>query len=384
MKKIILQSLIVFFSFLFIIRVDVFADNNLQISAKTYVLIEKDTKKILHSKDEHTKMPMASTTKIMTTILALESKDLDTPFKVEEKWVKVEGSSMGLLPGDTVTMLDLCYGMMLASGNDAANVVAYKLAGDIKNFAKLMNDKAKEIGMKNTNFVTPSGLDDKDHYSTAYDMALLARYALNNQLFKEICSTQKKQLSYGNPPYDRWLSNHNKLLKTYEGCIGVKTGFTKKSGRCLVSAVQKDNTTLIAVTLNAPNDWQDHTRLYNYGFKNIKVSEYKINEDEISLNVVGANEKNLLAKPKTQVYNTILDENEKNNIKTKIYCDKFLYAPIKKDDVVGKISIIYNDTILSEIDLIATKDIEYKSKLDIIIEDKNWLQKLVDKIKTLV
>lgn len=373
-----------FFSFLFIIRVDVFADNNLQISAKTYVLIEKDTKKILHSKDEHTKMPMASTTKIMTTILALESKDLDTPFKVEEKWVKVEGSSMGLLPGDTVTMLDLCYGMMLASGNDAANVVAYKLAGDIKNFAKLMNDKAKEIGMKNTNFVTPSGLDDKDHYSTAYDMALLARYALNNQLFKEICSTQKKQLSYGNPPYDRWLSNHNKLLKTYEGCIGVKTGFTKKSGRCLVSAVQKDNTTLIAVTLNAPNDWQDHTRLYNYGFKNIKVSEYKINEDEISLNVVGANEKNLLAKPKTQVYNTILDENEKNNIKTKIYCDKFLYAPIKKDDVVGKISIIYNDTILSEIDLIATKDIEYKSKLDIIIEDKNWLQKLVDKIKTLV
>lgn len=354
---------------------------NMDISAKSYILIEKDTKNIIASSNENEKLPMASTTKIMTTILALESGNLNEHFKVEEDWVKVEGSSMGLLGGDTVTMLDLCYGMMLPSGNDSANVVAMKLAGSLENFATMMNEKAKEIGMKNTNFTNPSGLYNEKHYSTAFDMAILTRYALNNPKFKEICSTDKKQLEFGNPPYKRTLTNHNRLLKSYDNCIGVKTGFTKKAGRCLVSAVEKDGITLIAVTLNAPNDWKDHTKLFDFGFDNINTKEYYLKTEDIYLDVVGGKNKKVKTEPRVSEIKTILNNQQINNIHEKIIVDKFLYAPVKKGDIVGKLQLVYKDNIIKEIDLLSKENIDYKSKVEVISEDKNWLQKLIQPIK---
>ncbi len=382
LKRFLFKGVIVFLCFIIIpITTIKVSANNLEISAKSYILMDKDSKTILASYNENEKLPMASTTKIMTTILALESQNIDEPFTVPEDWLKVEGSSMGLLPGDTVTMRDLCYGMMLPSGNDSANVVAMKLAGSLEKFAVMMNNKAKQIGMKNTNFVTPSGLHDDNHYSTAYDMALLTRYALNNPEFKEICSTDKKQLEFGNPPYKRWLSNHNKLLKSYEGCIGVKTGFTKKAGRCLVSAVEKDDVTLIAVTLNAPNDWQDHTRLFDFGFDNISIKEYYLKTEDISLDVVGGKSNKVKAVPKNMKYKSILDDQQIMNIQEKIVANKFLYAPIKKGDTVGKLQLVYKDEVIKEIDLISDEDIQYKNKLDVIAQDKNWLQKLTNTVK---
>ena len=184
----------------------------LSVSAGGAVIINGQSGEILWEQNCRKELSMASTTKIMTALLLCESGELDREITVTEEMVTVEGSSMGLLPGDKVTYRGLLYGMMLASGNDAANTVAIALGGDAATFSEMMNAKAAEIGMKNTNFVTPSGLDSASHYSTAYDMALLARYALENADFREACSSQYATLFYGNPPYRRTLKNHNKLL----------------------------------------------------------------------------------------------------------------------------------------------------------------------------
>ncbi|MDE5649196.1 MAG: D-alanyl-D-alanine carboxypeptidase, partial [Oscillospiraceae bacterium] len=260
-----------------------------EVSAKACVLIEEKTGKILFEKNSSEKLPMASTTKIMTTLLCLESGGLDDSFVVDSEAIKVEGSSMGLTEGDVVTKRDLCYGMMLPSGNDAANATAVKLGGSIENFAKMMNERAEEIGMTRTCFVTPSGLEGDGHGASAYDMALLAREALRNPDFVEICSQKKAKVEFGNPPYERWLTNTNKLLDMYEGVKGVKTGFTDEAGRCLVSACERDGISLVCVTLNDKNDWQDHINMYDYGYSVLQPLE--LNCDEIfAVPVVGGTE----------------------------------------------------------------------------------------------
>ncbi len=243
----------------------------LSVSATAAVLMNGDTGEILWSKNPEERLPMASTTKIMTALLLAEQPDLSVTLTVTEEMATVEGSSMGLLPGDTVSYHDLLYGMLLASGNDAANTTAIALGGSVEGFAAIMNREAEAIGLTNTHFVTPSGLDDPDHYTTAYDLAKLAMYALQNENFAEACASSSATLCYGNPPYQRTLTNHNKLLSRYDGCIGVKTGFTKKSGRCLVSAAEREDARLIAVTLHAPDDWNDHVTMLDYGFRDFET-----------------------------------------------------------------------------------------------------------------
>ena len=208
----------------------------LSVSAESCILMEAVTGEVLYEKAADQQRPMASTTKIMTTLLCLESGDLDTPFPVDNDAIHVEGSSMGLVDGDIVTKQALCYGMLLPSGNDAAGATAVKLAGSYAAFAEQMNRKAQELGMTQSHFVTPSGLHDAEHYSTARDMALLTAAALQNETFREICGQASAKVCFGNPPYERWLTNSNKLLTMDETVIGVKTGFTDEAGRCLVSA----------------------------------------------------------------------------------------------------------------------------------------------------
>ena len=192
--------------------VSVSASENITVSAKSAIVMCMDTNEVLLEKSAMLKLPMASTTKIMTALILAEQPDLSKTVKVTKQMVTVEGSSMGLLEGDAVSYRDLLYGMLLASGNDAANTTAYVIGGSIKGFAKIMNQKAAELGLKNTSFVTPSGLDDENHYTTAYDLALLASAALKNKVFREACSSKIATLYYGNPPYRRTLTNHNKLL----------------------------------------------------------------------------------------------------------------------------------------------------------------------------
>ena len=237
------------------------------VSAKAAVLMTADNSTVLYEKAAEEKLPMASTTKIMTALLTLEAAQAeDRQVKITDEMVRVEGSSMGLKPGNVVTLTALAQGMLLCSGNDAANAAAIAIAGSTEEFAKLMNQRAKQIGMKNTNFVTPSGLDDENHYTTAYDMALLGACAMENQRFREIASQKSMQVQFVEPDMKYTFGNHNRLLTAYEGCIGVKTGFTKKSGRCLVSCAERDGVRLVAVTLNAPDDWNDHKALLDYGF----------------------------------------------------------------------------------------------------------------------
>lgn len=236
------------------------------VSAKAGVLMDAQTGCLLWEHNPDEKRPMASTTKIMTVLLTLESGGLDDCFTVDPQAIRVEGSSMGLREGDTVTKRTLCAGMLLPSGNDAANAAAVAVAGSVPAFLERMNARAAEIGMTHTCFATPSGLDAEGHGASARDMALLAREALRNPEFAEICRRPQMTVTFGNPPFPRTLYNTNKLLSRDSSITGVKTGFTDAAGRCLVSACERDGHRLICVTLHDKNDWEDHLALYDFGF----------------------------------------------------------------------------------------------------------------------
>lgn len=327
------------------------------ISAKSAVLIDAQSARVIWEKSSSEKLPMASTTKIMTTLLTLESGNLDEGFVVDSDAITVEGSSMGLSYGDVVTKYALCCGMLLPSGNDAANAAAVKLAGSIESFADMMNDKAAQIGMENTSFVTPSGLHDDNHYSTAYDMALLARQAMQNENFRQICRKTSASLNFGNPPYARSVYNTNKLLEKYEYCIGVKTGFTDEAGRCLVSAAEKNGVELICVTLNDPNDWEDHIKLYEYGFSH--MSSVEMPQSAIFVDVVGGSNEAcslcLSQKLKVSAF-----DGDISGIVCTVRIPPFVYAPINFGDIIGCAEYSLNGRIIAEIPLKAAESISLK------------------------
>jgi D-alanyl-D-alanine carboxypeptidase len=237
------------------------------LSAKSAVLIDASSKSVLCEKNARERMGMASTTKIMTALVAAEQGDLDQTVSVSPSAVGVEGSSIYLYAGERLTLRDLLCAMLLESANDAAAAIAIEIAGSVEGFCGMMNEKAAELGLCDTHFTNPHGLYDDAHYTTAYDLAVITAAALENDTVREIVATKKMTLTpiEGNT---RVLYNHNKMLSRYEGAIGVKTGFTKKTGRCLVSAAERDGLRLVAVTLNASDDWNDHTRLLDIGFEN--------------------------------------------------------------------------------------------------------------------
>jgi D-alanyl-D-alanine carboxypeptidase len=237
------------------------------ISARDFVLMEEKTGRVLYGKNIHQSEKIASITKIMTAILAIESGKMKKTVTVSWNAVRTEGSSIYLKTGQKIKLEDLVYGLMLRSGNDAANAIAEAVGGSVEGFVYLMNEKAKEIGMKDTYFSNPSGLDEKgkEHYSSAYDMALLTRYAMHNPTYQKIAGTK----IFRSDSWDYSWKNKNKLLTSmYKFSTGGKTGFTKKAGRTLVSTASKNNMNLIVVTLNAPSDWQDHIQLFEFGFEN--------------------------------------------------------------------------------------------------------------------
>lgn len=345
------------------------------VSAKAAIVIAADTLEVLYEKSANQKLPMASTTKIMTALLLAEQPDLSKTVKTTKQMVTVEGSSMGLLEGDTVSYRDLLYGMLLASGNDAANTTAYVLAGSTQGFTKMMNEKAAELGMKNTSFVTPSGLDDENHYTTVYDLAVLTAAALKNSAFRTACSSKSAVLYYGNPPYRRTLTNHNKLLGNYEGIIGVKTGFTKKSGRCLVTAAEREGKRVIAVTLNDPDDWNDHRKLLDYGLEKTVVTEFK-NDDvtDVLPIVCGTADLVRIKCEQAKICTAVGTENE---IKRKIILPKFIYAPISAGEKVGEIEYYFKDTLVKTSDIFSVADVESYNRKE------NFQKRFLNNLKVL-
>ena len=347
------------------------------VSAKGAILIEPLTGNVVYEKNAYAKLPMASTTKIMSAMLALEfGGDLDEQFVVDSEAIKVEGSSMGLQEGDTVTMRALVCGMLLPSGNDAANAAAVRISGSVQKFVQLMNERAAEIGMTSTHFVTPSGLDDDtdEHYSTAYDMALLTREAMKNPEFRDICSKSSVSVMFGNPPYKRTLTNTNKLLNKCEGVVGVKTGFTDKAKRCLVSECERDGAQLICVTLNAPDDWNDHEKLYDYGFEQFEERELSLPDNDINLNVVGG-EVDAVKCTADKVSLKML-RNANDDIRSEVYLDHFIYAPVAEGVKVGSVRYYYGEQVISEQPIYTSEVVNA-----LPVHKKSWWESVVEKLK---
>ena len=337
-------------------------DEKLSISAEAYVLFCADNGKTLNSKNENKKMKPASTTKLMTSLIALEeSASNDKQVKFTEEMI-AEGSSMYLKTGEVVKLSDLATGMMMASGNDAANATAISVSGSIEKFSDRMNERAKLIGMENTNFVTPSGLDDENHYSTAYDMALLMSYALENEDFAKLTSQKSAVVSFIEPSSKKTTySNHNRLLSMYEYCTGGKTGYTMSAGRCLVSSAKKDGLTLICVTLNDRNDWQDHIDLYNYGFERYACYQSDDSNFCVDIPCVGGVEDKTTVVGEKDI-SIVLSTEDKSKVERKIYIDSFLYAPIEKNSKVGKIEYSIDGKVISSVNLLSSEEVNIKKK----------------------
>ena len=314
-----------------------------EVSAQSAVVLTADTGTVLFEKDGHTPRPVASTTKIMTALLALEAaqEQGDPLVDITQEMVAVEGSSMGLQAGDSISLTGLAAGMLLASGNDAANAAALYLDGSLESFAARMNQRAAALGMEDTHFVTPSGLDGEDaqglvHLSTAYDMALLARAALEDQAFRQLCSSPSLAVEFAEPVKRVTYTNHNKLLAQYQGCVGVKTGFTKEAGRCLVSAAERDGALLIAVTLNAPNDWQDHTALLDYGFSQVEPYQLAGGDVRLTVPVVGSPVE-VMSLRGSNGGEVTLPLGQGAQVERVVHAPKFLYAPVESGEQVGEI-----------------------------------------------
>lgn len=326
------------------------------VQAKGWVLMDAASGRMILSGAPHEKLPMASTTKIMTALITLEQPNLDEFFTVDTSAITVEGSSMGLQQGDKTTLRTLAAGMLLPSANDGARAAAVRISGSEAAFAQLMNDYAAKIGMSNTSFSTASGLDQGEHYSTAYDMALLASRALQNDEFVKLCSSHYLNVKYGNPPYMRTLHNHNKLIGSYEDAIGVKTGFTKKAGRCLVSAAERDGLTLVMVTLNAADDFNTHRAMFEWAFDSLHFLKVNDRVENASVAVTGG------VKPRLSLqvpweFGAYLTEEEAAHISISINIPPFVYAPIKKGEPVGEVVMTLGDSKLATAPVIAAETV---------------------------
>ena len=366
MRKFILITLAVLFSAIPIKAVDI------GVSAECAVLMEAESGNVIYEKNADKRRLIASTTKIMTALVALENYDITQTVTVSEKAVGVEGSSIYLTKGEKLSMEDLLYAVMLESANDAAAAVAVEVAGSIEAFAEMMNAEAKSIGLMNTHFTNPHGLDDSEHYSTAFDMASLTRHALTNDTFRTIVSSYKRVIPLKGDEGSRVLVNHNKLIKMYDGAVGVKTGFTKKSGRCLVSAAERDGVVLIAITLNAPDDWNDHKRMFDTGFAMYeRVLLTYAGDLSYVIPVINGGEDFIKCKNPDDLY-AVVKSGDKNITGT-AEMKRFYYAPIAKGEELGRV-IFYNNGIeIGNAPIIADYDVE---KIDHKFNLWDWIKEI--------
>ncbi|MBQ2695938.1 MAG: D-alanyl-D-alanine carboxypeptidase [Clostridia bacterium] len=333
----------------------------LSVSAGYACVMDAQTGRVLYEKNAYQKHSMASTTKIMTALLALENASFDEVVTVSANAAKTEGSSIYLTAGETLSMEDLLYGLMLESGNDAAIAIAEHIGGSVEKFASMMTERAHSLGAKNTAFQNPNGLDADGHYTTAYDLALITRAALANPKFAKIVSTKKKNLPADSDSNARYFSNHNKLLSTYTGCIGVKTGFTKKTGRCLVSAATRNNVTAICVTLNAPNDWNDHTVMLNHVFKTTSAQPLILKDMVLkSIPVKNGTSKTVELVAADTFYLSSVAKEDLSKVKLSYKLPSEVKAPIAAGTPLGQVTVSYDGKELSKMELLAGVTVDYR------------------------
>ncbi len=333
-----------------------------ELTAKSAILIEASTGNILYERHSQERRPPASTTKMMTLITALEHGKLDDMVTTSEFAAQTEGSTLWLAPGEQLKMLDLLYGVMLVSGNDATVAVAEHIAGSVENFAELMTTKAHAIGATDTHFTNSSGLPDPQHYSTARDLALIAAYGYRIPLFTEITTALSRTMPWEGKDHDREIYNENKLLWQYEGGNGVKTGYTAEAGRCLVSGANRNGIQLIAVVLDSDYMWTDSIALLDYGFRQVRSQTY-FQQGDVLKTVRVANGKTeaipLLAKDSLVV--PVFNEGSIADYHTVLEVPNRLEAPVHNGQKVGVVKALFKDKEIATIDLIAGAASDKKS-----------------------
>lgn len=356
------------FAFIMIIIIT-FSNTNAYAYAETAnaaCLMNAVTGEVVFEKNSEKILTMASTTKIMTLLVALEKSRMNEMVVISHNAATQEGSSAYVEENAKITMEDLLYGLMLNSGNDAAVAIAEHISGSTQEFAKEMNKLAKKIGVKNTSFKNPNGLDEEGHYTTAYDLAKITCYALKNKKFTEIVSTKSytaKLLRPSGEVYRIDYENHNRLLREYEGCIGVKTGYTKKSGRCLVSAAKREDALYVAVTLSCSNDWAEHKKMLDYGFSQTRYITAVKSGECIKHLVSGKNHTELIA---AEGISVPVEGDHKREITIEVNLSDSISAPLNAGEKVGELNVYCGSEFVGNVDIVAKNDLyldkEYKIK----------------------
>lgn len=335
-------------------------------SAACAILTDASSGRVLYEHNAHERRLIASITKLMTALVAVEAvPDLDTVITVPREATLAEGSSMYLRVGEQLALRDLLYGLLLSSGNDAAVAIAIGCAGDVATFVDWMNQRAVALGMTNSHFVNPNGLNDDAHYSTAYDMSLLAAACMQNEEVAQIVGTKSKTVG------TRTLTNHNKLLWQYDGCVGMKTGYTELAGRTLVSCAERDGQMLIAVTLNAPDDWKDHATLLDYGFAHYPRTVLATGGDTVARVKVRGSLVPTVPVSLDETLSWPVAEGEHAEVKFSL--PDVLIAPVRRGAVVGEALCYLDGKLIGQTYLLAGADVQGNS-----YRDKSLLERLRD------
>lgn len=333
------------------------------ISAEKAILLDAVSGRIIYEKNADSQSLIASTTKIMTALVVCEQCNVLDRMRIPKEAVGIEGSSMYLQEGEVLTIQELLYGLMLRSGNDAAVALAIYCGGTVEGFAELMNDKARMLGMDESHFVNPNGLDAPDHYSTARDLAILAAYAMDNPIFYKTVSTKSVQVG------ERYLTNHNKLLWRVEGADGVKTGYTKAAGRILVSSATRQGRRLIAVTINAPDDWNDHSALLEEGFAGFHVERLVSAGDVVGSVEIAGGQSGCVQLIAEEDFDYALAADE--SVQIQLPGPGFVYAPVAQGADAGFAHICVNGRSVGKVPVIYGETVEKTPE-----EDKSFMEKL--------
>lgn len=424
MKKLFLKLLIIEFVFIFLFSyISIFADDldnstdlldvskelntinsietssigtsTLNLNTRSCIVLDRLSKKILYGKNEYNKVKMASTTKIMTATIIIENCNLEETVEISKKAANTGGSRLGLKTGDKITIKDLLYGLMLRSGNDAAVALAEVCAGSITDFSNLMNKKANELGLVNTHFESPHGLDSDGHYTTAYELALLSDYALKNKTFLQIVGTSNYTISING--YPKSLTNTNELLGNLNGVYGIKTGFTNGANRCLVTACKRNNMDIICVVLGCDTKkfrTSDSIKLIEYTFSNF---EYVNMQEKIDMELENWKNENenyffinkgissglIIKCPELDTPIIPIHKNEISSIDVNIYIDSILESPIHVNDVIGKIEVTSNNTSILNCNILANNTIRKKNFLDYTLDFFKYYPNILNSTITL-
>ena len=382
MKRSIFKAFCVFFILSFFLSFSVYADSDsLSVNSRAYVVIDRNSNSVLIEKNSNKKRKMASTTKIMTGILVIENSDLSETVSISSKAAHVGGSNLNFKVGDKITVRDLLFAMLLKSANGAAVALAEHVSGSIENFADLMNQKAKNLNLSNTHFENPHGLDSDNHYTTAYELALLANYAMKNSTFAEIVGTKTYTLTLNGYPLT--ISNTNELLGNFDGVYGIKTGFTNGANRCLVSCCKRGNLDVICVVLGADTKQfrsSDSMKLLNYSFNNFELTDissiikkefesWKLENENDFIVDKGLSKSFSFDVKLTEISVLPLDKNKKSLLNVKIDCCTHLFAPVQANSCIGNaVLMIGDETVLATCPIIATETVPKKNILKYFYE----------------